>query len=235
MTVLTTAFLNVCSLRRKVSEVPEFVSSRGIHLLGIAETWLKPDISGGEVAIPHFKLFRKDRPDRPGGGVAVYCHESLAVRHRFDLESELELLWLEVAVTGHDSHVIGCCYRPPNSLAAFWPSLEHNIELAVEGRQKSTKIVRDFNVDFAQGQPSTVPLRSIISRFNLSNYVTSPTRVTSHSATLLDLLLSSAPPVGSCETVYLDTSDHFAILAHLHSSAEAQLISTNDHMAVAPR
>ena len=71
-------------------------------------------------------------------------------------------------------------------------------------------------MDLAQGQPSGVPLRSIISRFNLSNYVTSPTRVTSHSATLLDLLLSSAPPVGSCETVYLDMSDHFAILAHLH-------------------
>ena len=49
---LTVSFLNVCSLRRKTDDVQEYMSSRGIHILAMAKTWLKPDISDGEVHIP---------------------------------------------------------------------------------------------------------------------------------------------------------------------------------------
>eukprot|EP00117_Sycon_ciliatum_P021456 scpid108601/ scgid2488/ len=86
---LSVGFLNVCSVRRKVAEVQTFISTRGIHALAIAETWLTPDVSDQELSIPHFKLYRRDRPDQRGGGVAVYCHESLAFRQRADLQCEL--------------------------------------------------------------------------------------------------------------------------------------------------
>ena len=94
------------------------MSSRGIHILAMEETWLKPDISDGEVHI-HYRLFRKDRVHRQGGGVGIFCHESLVVRRRTDLESDLEVLWLEVMCNGGPV-LIGCVYRPPNQPPTYW-------------------------------------------------------------------------------------------------------------------
>ena len=112
--LITIGFLNVCSLRGKVEEVGRFMSSRGITVFGVAETWLKPSIGDGELTIAHYNLHRKDRLHRHGGGVCIYYHESLAVQRRADLESDdLEVLWLDVG--GSSSCLrIGCGYRPPH-------------------------------------------------------------------------------------------------------------------------
>ena len=67
------------------------------------------------------------------------------------------------------------------------------------------------------------PLHHVLNQFNLRNHVTSPTRVTSSTATLLDLFLSATPIQGVCETIHLDISDHFAILARLPISASHHL------------
>ena len=54
--MLTISLLNVCSIRRKVDEKKEFLSARGVHnvIFGMSETWLKPDVGDGELAIPHY-------------------------------------------------------------------------------------------------------------------------------------------------------------------------------------
>ena len=61
MSTATISFLNVCSVVRKTREVKDLLSTRGIHVLGLAETWLKPSVSDGEVAIPNYTMHRKDR------------------------------------------------------------------------------------------------------------------------------------------------------------------------------
>ena len=72
----------------------------------------------------------------------------------------------------------------------------------------------DFNVDYSKSIPNNFPnyLQHSLTRFNLVNYVTSPTCVTASSASLIDLFLSTFPIDGTCETVYIDISDH---LSHL--------------------
>ena len=223
---LSVGFLNVCSVRRKVAEVQTFISTRGIHVLAIAETWWTPDVSDQELSIPHFKLYRRDRPDQQVGGVAVYGHESLAVRQRADLECELEMLWLDILAPGRHGTLLACCYRPPNSSAAYWTALDQNIEETVQGCQQSTVLLGDFNVDFSNPtSPSASALYNILSHYNLCNYVTSPTRVTATSSTMLDLFLSSSPLDGTCEAIHLDISDHFAVPARLS-------IHTHQHVSL---
>ena len=218
-------FLNVCSLRRKVAEIEDFISTRGVHILGVAETWLSADVTDREVNIPHFSVFRKDREGRQGGGVAFYCHTSLQVRRRRDLECELEMLWLEILAPGrpgNETVLLGCCYRPPSESAGYWDGLESNLETACSGPQTTTVLVGDFNVNFNDAHAVT-PLHHVLNQFNLRNHVTSPTRVTSSTATLLDLFLSTTPIQGVCETIHLDISDHSAILARLPISASHHL------------
>lgn len=213
---LSVAFLNVCSLRRKTKEVEAFLSTRGIQVFGMAETWLTPAITDGELEIPHYKLYRKDRIGQTGGGVGIYCHDSVVARRRQDLETDIELLWLEI--TGlKESMLVGCCYRPPNQLADYWDALESNLELAVHRQSRripTALLLGDFNVDVSKPSSSAMQVIDLFSRFGLTNYVTSPTRVTRHTETLIDLLLSTSSIAGPCETVFLDISDHYGVLAH---------------------
>ena len=97
---LPISFLNVCSLTRKVTEVQQLITSRGIKLMCLAKTWLNSNVDDGEVSIPHFAIHRRDRGQR-GGGVAIYSHDSLLVRRCTELESEhLEVIWLKYCKTG---------------------------------------------------------------------------------------------------------------------------------------
>jgi len=209
------AFLNVCSLRRKVREIQTLLTDRGIQLFGMAETWLNPEVSDGELAIPNYRLYRKDRLGQHGGGVAVYCHESLSVRRRHDLDTDLEIIWLET--TGHGATMlVGCAYRPPDKPVAYWDSLEEHLDHALSGCHESVVLLGDFNVDFSGGlAPPAQRFHSILTKFNLLNHVTSATRVTSSSAKILDLFLTTAPTASTCETVPIDVSDHFAVLADM--------------------
>lgn len=220
---LNVAFLNVCSLRYKVEEVQQFLAARGIAVLALAETWLKPDITDGELVIPNYRLYRKDRLGQQGGGVAIYYHNTLQVRRRRDLEDDaLEVLWIEIKA-GKDDVLLGSCYRAPDQPAAYWNILEANLETAFSGRQAMSVIVGDFNVDFTDGRGLLArPLQQILARFGLTNHVKTATRVTSRTATMLDLFLSTCALDGVCETVYLDLSDHFAILGHLPAFPEAR-------------
>ena len=58
-------------------------------------------------------------------------------------------------------------------------------------------------------------LHSTLTHCNLFNHVSQPTRVPSSSASVIDLFLSNVPIEGVLRTVYVDMSDHFAILAHM--------------------
>ena len=222
MNQMTVSFLNICSLQRKVNEIQLFFATRGIHILGMAETWLKPSISDGELLIPHYKLFRKDRAGR-GGGVGFYCHESLAIRRRSDLEStDLELIWIDVGSGEHTCRV-ACGYRPPNMSCTYWDLLVRNLETAQEGYPRSTVLIGDFNVDFTPPlRADTGCLRDITTALSLTNRVTSPTRVTSQSQSMIDLFFTNIPIQGHCETLFLDISDHHAILARIVSSTSAR-------------
>ena len=148
-------------------------------MLGLAETWLDDTVADGELAIPHFKLFRRDR-DRHGGGVAFYCHESLQICHRRDLETDaLEMIWLEVQGSGSKS-LLSCAYRPPSQTADYWITFSNSVERAMEGRQSSTTILGDLNVNLLDGtNHNTSHLQRILNNLGLINFVN-----TSHSSNI---------------------------------------------------
>ena len=209
-------FINICSLGHKVAELEQLAKDSGAHLIAVAETWSDTSVTDGKVTIPGFSLLRKYRSGRKGGGIAIYHHKCLTVRARVDLlVPEMELLWLEVVSNGLTT-LFGCGYRPPSAPVQFWTDFEDIVERAVEGRQTSTILMGDFNVDFA---PQTLPLQPtlqhILTRFNLTNYVTSSTRITATSSSTLDLLLAEADLPITWTIVTVDISDHFAVVAKL--------------------
>ena len=62
--------INICSLRNKVHEINNLLTSDNIHILAISETHLDNSFDDTSVAIQGYNIYRRDR-NAYGGGVAV--------------------------------------------------------------------------------------------------------------------------------------------------------------------
>ncbi|KAJ7421788.1 hypothetical protein WISP_41181 [Willisornis vidua] len=62
-----------------------------------------------------FKLFRKDRQGRRGGGVALYVRESLDSVDLEVINNKVECLWTRIREKANKADIlVEVCYRPPN-------------------------------------------------------------------------------------------------------------------------
>ena len=90
---------NIRSVTRKIDELRSLVVNElksEIHIIALTETWASEQILVGEIEIPGYNMFRKDRYGK-GGGVLVFVRSDLSVARRSDLEdTALEGLWLEI-------------------------------------------------------------------------------------------------------------------------------------------
>lgn len=91
----------------------QLVQLQGYNLVGIMETWW----DGSNVcsfAVKGFRLFRKYRMGRRGGGVALYMREHLECMELCLRRSEepTGILWVGIKErTGKEDIVVGVCYR----------------------------------------------------------------------------------------------------------------------------
>ena len=67
------------SLRGKIDAVRSLCLTYHPDVFAIQETKLGPGIDSGELTIPNYRLYRKDR-NTNGGGVAIFALETLNPR-----------------------------------------------------------------------------------------------------------------------------------------------------------
>ena len=104
--------LNVRSLVNKVDEIT--VEAQDFDIVGFTETHLDDTIPNDDINMPDFRTpIRRDR-NRHGGGIAVYVKNSICVKRRQDLESNLfETICIEI-LNQPDKIVCTFIYKPPN-------------------------------------------------------------------------------------------------------------------------
>lgn len=152
---LSICHINVRSLcpNDRSKRIDEIHSQLCLHehydVICISETWLHPDISNATIDIPNYQIFRRDRAEGRGGGVAIYVHESLPVKQRADLEdNNIELVLLELTAQ-NKKFILGCCYRPPGANArevkTFLETFQTVINNIIFDAAESFFILGDFN------------------------------------------------------------------------------------------
>ena len=101
-------------LPRKIRFPPYFLRSSSI------ETWVDNSIPDDEVSLPGYSIFKSDRTNGRGGGIAGYVKETLSVISRADLEKDFigECMWLELLLPKAEEILFGTFYRPPSPQAA---------------------------------------------------------------------------------------------------------------------
>ncbi|GAB0210369.1 hypothetical protein GRJ2_003502700 [Grus japonensis] len=109
-------YANARSMGNKQEELEMCVCLQGYDLIGIRETWWDSSYDWS-VGMEGYRLFRKDRQGRRGGGVTLYVNDQLeCMELHLGMEEELtESLWVRIkGSTGAGDIIVGVCYRPPD-------------------------------------------------------------------------------------------------------------------------
>lgn len=141
-----------------------------------------------------FTIYRNDRSDRRGGGVLIAAKKHIT-SFPVDIPSKLEILW--VCITSPSSkHLLGVCYRPPDSPQSFVSDLHDNLtEAKAKFPKASICLLGDFNfpeIDWPSLSSRTRDGTNFVQLtldFSLVQLVEKPTRGNNK----LDLVFSSVP------------------------------------------
>ncbi|PKU36538.1 hypothetical protein llap_13164 [Limosa lapponica baueri] len=109
-------YANACSMGNKQEDLEMCAHLQSYDHTGITETWWDGSYDWS-VGMEEYRLFRKDRLGRGGGGVALYVNDQLECLelHLGMDEEPRESLWVKIkGSTGAGDVTIGVCYRPPD-------------------------------------------------------------------------------------------------------------------------
>ncbi|KAI8115879.1 hypothetical protein CVS40_11978 [Lucilia cuprina] len=173
----------------KYDEFRDLIQGTSFDIVGVSETWLKPEVPNGAVAIDGYTFCRNDRPrdDGGAGGVGLYISKSIVYRKVFTHShyKKCEILFIEISV---DTSVIlvGVVYLPNGNTDIFESTVSDLFE-----RYNNIIIVGDFNNDLFDPLKAG-RFRSVCNRMNLSilhNSVPTHIDVRHNTTTLLDYFL----------------------------------------------
>ena len=121
--------------------------------------------------------------------MALYVRDSLFAVRRSEFEIlELEALWIEIK-SSKLNLMLCVCYRPPNTGQVFWDNFQDSLDRVKQSGNASVIIIGDLNAD--PGYANGPKLEYLSESNNLNINITSPTRITSVGATILDQILTS--------------------------------------------
>lgn len=208
--------LNMRSLYKNFENLQIHLSSLNIKfsLIALTETWLNTTHDISYFGLPGYVFQHKDRPNRSGGGVCFYIREDLSFKVREDLGiDECESLFIELDQKHGKNIIVGVIYRPPDSnLETFLNNLDSTL---TKIEDKTVWLTGDFNIDLLNMEHAHTS-EFINSLFSSSCFplISKPTRVTSHSATLIDNIFTNSLGHNIRSGILVsDISDHFGIFA----------------------
>lgn len=222
--------LNARSLASKIPLLQVYASNYKPFFIAITETWATAEIPDSVYNLDGYRLFRKDRNGRQGGGVCLYVTSQVksAVESSLNDRSEFkESLWCNIFLPNNANLLVGVIYRPPNCDPVMTQNMYSLMQQAVKFNSTFKIICGDFNfplIDWTNMHypPSMDEFVDILSENDLTQHITSPTR----EETVLDLVFSSNEELISNVDIIepLGTSDHHMVWCEM----EGKLLLTSD-------
>ena len=210
---------NIISLSKHFDELKSLLSATKIpfDIIGLTES--KQSIDKDfltNVKINDYQLHIQ--PSKSScGGIAIYIKKSLdhSVLSKFNAtEDEYEALWVEINTGPKSRNIICCCaYRHPDTDAGKFLEYMESIVSKFENKNKLICIMGDFNLNLLNYKSHSYTNDFI--NFMVSHYliphILQPTRVTDHSATVIDNIFTSATDFEATSGNTLNQiADHYA-------------------------
>ena len=224
---------NARSLVQNISEFTAFFhylkneNDFSFDIITFTETWADSNLEG-LLQIEHYKSeFKHKVSKKEGGGLAIYINEAVKYKIRTDLifpiekQNEYDALFVELSSSepSGKNTLVGNIYRSPSfdNIKEFTKHLKKLIEV-INTENKNVILMGDFNIDLLKGNTS-IPT-ACFSDMMISNgmipKITLPTRVTLHTATLIDHMYSNTqcnnPIAGTIKTNITDLYSNFIFI-----------------------
>ena len=179
--------LNIRSIVSKTEQLEHLLSDSNHDYLCLSETWLTPTTPSSVFSIPGYNVFRQDRKKGKGGGVMIYVKEGIQC-NKMDLPCEdLECVGISIILSPEMSYNVIVLYRPPNAKDVFFNNLSGVLKKC-DG--KEVVLMGDFNLNWLD-KTRRKKLKDITTKFQLTQMIEKPTRITKSSKTILDLIFTN--------------------------------------------
>ena len=215
LTILNLNIRGLYSKLGKLNHLIDNVTKRQADVITLSETWLSKYTPHFNIA--GYKIYRKDRVGKKGGGVAILVSTALHSR-AIDIErtnESLEICGVQVK-TNKGQLGIFSMYRPPNTNAGTFVQNFVKTIKKIKNCCKEVIIGLDHNMDFLKSHvhvPTNEFLEEILN-VGLLPTISRPTRITKNTATLIDNILIDHKHGEQFESYVVidDTSDHLPCL-----------------------
>lgn len=166
-------------------------------IITVTESWLdKQDINCAN--LEGYQVTHTVRDAEKGGGCSIFVNALIKFKIInnlcFNIDDQIECACVELDM-GKEKNVIVCCvYRAPGSSLEVFNEKFHELLIDLNSRNKSVYICGDFNIDLLhyENHRSTQEFVDNIFSTGFVPLITKPSRVTEHSATLIDNILTNA-------------------------------------------
>lgn len=209
---------NIRSLEKNLNLLNDLLHSfdKVPDVLAVTETRLNNQ-SVQNIDIPGYNFYHINSLTM-AGGVGIYTNTSLRTIYRHDLFFNVPLVescWVEID-TGRNKQniVIGCIYRHPGAnLTQFTEQLDQLIK-SLNQNHSEIYIVGDMNINFLKygSHAQTEEYLDMLYSNNFLPIITKPTRITDHTATLIDHIYTNVVhKIARSGILLTDLSDHLPI------------------------
>ena len=216
--------MNARSFLPKKTQLIQYLESLecNFKVIGVSETWLTND------SLPYASLdqYKCEHTVRPpglvGGGVSIYVHDSIDYGKRLDLtmaSHDIETCFVEIDKTSlslNKNVLVGCIYRPPGRCAKEFNNHMKNILEIISHENKIGYIMGDYNLNLLNNEShkQTNEFLDVMYGNAFIPVITKSTRITSHTATLIDNIFTNNTHSDRQQypgLLYNDISDHLPI------------------------
>ena len=208
--------VNCHSIVEKRPQLENMLESTQADIVLGTESWLNSQ----HLSTAIFKVYRKDRVNRAGGGVFIMVSEKFISSEPEELkvDAHCEIVWVHVQIPGATQLYIGSLYRPPDQNdPAYLDQLNTCLSRIPVGAH--TWLGGDFNLGDIDWETETVksnPYKSglchqllqISKDHFVDQLVLKPTRITEDTGNTLDLFFSNNQFLVNRVEVILGISDH---------------------------
>jgi exonuclease III len=208
------------------------------NIIGITETKIKlNEVKLVNADLPGY-CFLSQPSESNAGGVGFYINEKIDFSIRDDItetNSNFEALWIEIDNKSKSNLVCGVIYRHPKSdIDEFMKYLNSTVE-KIHRERKCCIMMGDFNIDLLKynSHQETDDFINALCTLFFHPQILQPTRVTDHSATLIDnIFFNSIEHISISGNIVYDLSDHlpnFLLIKKSISNSHKDKIFTRDY------
>ena len=186
----------------------------------ISETWSNAS-TPHSCNLQNYWLEQSLQSEIRGKGAGIYIHKSLPYKRRHDLDSninEFQSVFIELEDVHSQPLIAGSIYRSPSYPSAPFVEYIENVLNTINHERTVSLIGGDYNIDILlhQTSESCSAFLNSLAALGFLPCISLPTRLTSHSSTLIDNFFCNEISLVAVPTVIMaDISDHLPIAVNL--------------------